>query len=544
MFKPRDYQLRAIRQILHALTDYDKVLFQLSTGGGKTVIFCSLIEKFPNHKFLILVNRAELVEQTARSLAKFGIVSEQITSKTKDLNHHANVYVAMERTLWNRLAKNPEYLPKIDLTIIDECHRAEFDKFLPSFKKVVGFTATPVRVERITFYRCSHCGEEAETLKTCCNSEMMEWSRPHVLADHYETIVLGPSITDLIDQTHLMPEIPYAVKIADLNRLKSRAGEYTEESIQEAYIEPDALFNVVKNYKELCLGRKTIIFNASVKQNQAVYDRFIGEGIDNIRHFDSVNNSTPRAELVQWFKTTPEAILCNVNIFTTGFDVTDVGAIIVNRPTQSLSLWLQMVGRGARPDFIAGKTDFIVVDGGANIQRLQEWSATRDWVKIFEKGLKPEKPKKEVLEDVKECKECGNLIAKTTSVCPSCGAEQPTKKKKPKSVSEIVAAPIKKPPYPIAEKIIKYTEKANETQHYAFKVLRNQIIELFRGYKVSKQTYETTLKNGILEARILKIFRPIYFAIIKSALPAGNNITLKNSFKKVLTEISKFYGIS
>lgn len=538
----RPYQKKAIDDIKHNLKLYDKVVFQLPTGGGKTFIFCNLIKSYPDKKILILVNRQELVEQTISSLAKFGITAEKINSKTKNLHNYSDCYVAMERSLWNRL-ENLD-LPNIDLLIIDECHLANFDKFIPKFNKVIGFTATPVRIERKTFFRCNHCQTESEEVFDCHGEEAMEWTREHLLSEHYEQIILGPTIEELIDEFFLMPEAAYAVSIANLNKLKERNGEFTEQSINEAYTEEEALFNVVKNYKIYCQGKKTIIFNGSINQSKAVYNQFLREDISNVKNYDSINQTAPRPELVQWFKETPGAILCNVNVFTTGFDVTDVEAIIINRPTQSLSLWLQMVGRGARPAPETNKSNFIVIDGGGNIDRLGKWSDIVDWTRIFFKGFKPEKPKKEVLDEVKECEKCFVLIPKTSVICPACGHIHEPKKRKIKEISEEVATLIVPPPKPNGKKIIEYCKRYNKTQGEAFNLFFSMIVDLFRLYNVKKETYIGNKNNGNLEPTILKYLNPCYFAIIKSDLPDSGNKTIKNTYQRTIKKIDNYYGIS
>lgn len=538
----RPYQKKALDDIEHNLKLYDKIVFQLPTGGGKTFIFCNLIKRFPDKKILILVNRQELVLQTINSLGKFGITAEQITSKTKALINHADCYVAMERSLWNRLEKID--LPEIDLLIIDECHIANFDKFIPKFKKVIGFTATPVRLERLTYFKCLHCDNESENEIICHNETMQEWSREHLLSKHYENIVLGPPIAELIDEFFLMPEVAYAVKVANLSGLTIKGGEYTEQSINDAYISSEALFNVVKNYNTYCKDLKTIIFNGSVNQSKAVYNAFLDAGITNIKSFDSVNQTEPRAELVKWFKETDGAILTNVNVFTTGFDVTDVGAIIVNRPTQSLSLWLQIVGRGARPAPEKGKSNFLCIDGGGNIERLGKWSDIVDWQRIFFKGLKPPKAKKEVLMDVKECQNCSYLIAKTQTVCPSCGHEQEIKRKiKNVEISDEVAKLVTEPPKPNGKKIIAYCKINNLNQGDAFKIMINQFVDLFRLHNVKFETYNKSKINSKLDVSINRYLTPAYHQIIKSDLPPSGNKTLQNTYNRIIKSIEKYYGI-
>jgi superfamily II DNA or RNA helicase len=544
----RKYQSKAIEDIHASLNDFDKVLFQLPTGGGKTFIFTQLIKTQPNKRYLILVNRAELVEQTINSLQKSGITAEKITAKTKELYHHAQCYVAMEATLVNRLKKNPLFIRKIDLCIIDECHQAHFDKFVTKFEKVLGFTATPVRLERKKYFVCDICSTTHEENTTCCDTETMEWTRPLAMSEIYETIVLGPTITELIEGEFLMPEIVYVQSYADSSKLKEKNGEFTESSITDAYGTNEALFNVVKNYNAYCKEKKTMVFNGSTASNLAVYNRFISEDVANVRLYDSINTtSDDRTELVNWFKKTDGAVLCNVGVFTTGFDVTDVEAIIVNRPTQSLSLWLQIVGRGARFCFHKFKDKFIVIDGGENVERHGEWSSkSRDWVKIFEDGIGKKKPKKMSLEEVKECPECFLLMPKRTSECPECDYQFQKKSRKSKEIIEgqNVNRALKKPPYPNGKKIIKYCETHNMSQGDAFKILYNQMLDLFVLNAVTLDAYLSSKKSGELQSKLRKYFFPVYFEIIKSNLPSSGNKTIANTETKILTKIEKYYGIS
>lgn len=540
----RDYQLKAINDINAALIEHDKIVFQLSTGGGKTVIFTHLVKSKPDYRFLILVNRDELIGQTVATLNASGITAESITSKTKELFHHAQVYVAMEQSLNNRLKKNPDFIKKIDVCIIDECHQAHFDKFVPKFTKVVGFTATPVRLERIKFYVCDNCSEQAHEEKICCETPMTEWTRPFAMSEIYETIVLGPTITELIENGFLVEEVLFVDNYADTSKLKTVNGEYTESSITEAYGTKEALFNVVKNYKAYCLGKKTMVFNGSTKSNLAVYNRFIEEGLKNVKIFDTKNSQNQnRKELVEWFKNTPDAVLCNVGVFTTGFDVKDVQAIIVNRPTQSLSLWIQIVGRGARTCTNIYKDSFVVIDGGENAARHGEWSSqSRDWKMIFEKGIGKTKPKSIALEEVKECPKCFCLVAKKTAECPECGHVF-VSKRIGKPISEKVAVIARNPPKPNAKKIIEYCRANELNQGSAFKILINQILDMFIYYRVDKSLYLATRKNGKLSKKIDELYQPVYFAIIDSDLVKSGNKTMQTTKSRILTKIEQHYGI-
>jgi len=192
-----------------------------------------------------------------------------------------------------------------------------------------------------------------------------EWSRPFKMSELYDDIVVGPSIDKLIENGILVKELSFIKQYTDNSKLElDNDGEFTTSSMNTVYGSEKALFNVLLNYEELCEGKKTIIFNSSTTMNLILYERFKEAG-HNVKMFDSVNqvSSDDRVDVIKWFRDTPDAILMNVGVFTTGFDVKDVEAIIINRPTNSLSLFIQIAGRGARSTDKIYKDKFILRTG-------------------------------------------------------------------------------------------------------------------------------------------------------------------------------------
>ena len=166
----RDYQTKAVADVVTAFKKHKRVLLQLATGGGKTYTFSYLAQRYVKNtgkKVHILVNRTELVEQTYNTLLSIGVSAEYITAKRKNPNPHATVYVGMVETVNNRLKRGKLEVDNIGLCIIDECHRGEFDKLLDQYKGfILGCTATPCRLKRNKFFKCDVCG--TEDLPTCC----------------------------------------------------------------------------------------------------------------------------------------------------------------------------------------------------------------------------------------------------------------------------------------------------------------------------------------------------------------------------------------
>jgi len=535
-----NYQKDAIEQIKMLFLNKRKVLLQLPTGGGKTFVFSFLAKDF--NKVLILCHREELIEQTKQALISIGVTVETIYAKNKIALHNADCYIAMEKTAENRLIKNPDFFHNVDLVIADECHELRYAKIFKYFPtaKILGVTATPTHTNSHIFFKCNYCDHVTNTLSHCHGEEMQEWSRPFTFSEIYEDIVSTVQVQDLIDNGSLVQDISFVRTPKKINDLKTdKSGEYTGASMLDVYHNKEQSFNVLLNYKEICEGKKTIIFTSSTKVNLLLLKEFEGY---NVRSYDSVNNNTTeRAGVVDWFKNSPDAILINTGVFTTGFDVRDVQAIIVNRPTQSMALWLQMVGRGGRCTRGAEiyKDKFIVIDGGGNIERFGQWSDHKDWHNIFFNGLRKEKAKNEPLDLVRSCNGCGALIPKSTVECPHCGFTEPIKKTKEKQIGDDVATIISKVPAPTPDKIIEYTIRCGEDMHFAWVILINQIYDLFVIYNIPKEQY---LLKG--EKRIQEIIKANYFKIQRSDLRCTTRRTLAYLENKVKNKLDAKYGIS
>lgn len=527
-----DHQQKSINEINQAFLTNQKVLYQLSTGGGKTVVMSQFVLDFKG-KILVLVHRSELVEQTIRTFLSFGILAKSITSKDKYIPI-ARVYVAMVDTIYNRLKKQEI---QIDLIICDECHRMDFNKVIDLFNcKVLGLTATPVLQARKTYFKCRRCGTIDNDVFDCHGQEAEEWGRDVTMSEYYDTIVVGRSISELIEDDKLVQNIDFVEKYVNTDSFtKDSKGEFTSASQNKEYNKDSAIFNVLLNYKKYCEGKKTIIFNNSCENNLKIYESFSKEGY-NVKMFDSINETElNRHEIVEWFKSERDAILLNVGIFTTGFDVTDVEAVIVNRATTSLSLWLQIVGRGARVTKHIYKDSFICIDGGGNIERHQSWSAKRDWAQIFYHGLNKPKRKKDDAMNIKECQGCGMLYDAKTKECPECGFIEPEKPKKEKKEVNVSASLMASVPIPNAKKIIAFTLRNNGDLHFAFSILIDQIVDLFKFHEVEESLYIANKGK-----RINELVRGCYFEFYKE-LPRKQDRSMNYLINKINTRLNDYY---
>lgn len=522
------------------------------TVTHNTVVFSFLCKEWIKNntgKILILCHRSELIEQSAETLVKLGLTYEKILPTTKRLHHSSDVYIAMIETLDRRLKKNPFYLKNVSLIIADEAHVQIFNKVYNFFDnaKILGVTATPVLLGRDTYFKCPRCKSVSNDVYECCGFEAEEWSRPKRMIDVYEEIVTGPNIDFLIEFGQLVKEINFVEHFTDLSLLEvDQSGDFSNKSQDNAFGSDESAFNVLLNYENIAKGKKTIIFNNSTKTNLKVYEQFKEAGYENVRLYDSVNDSgESRKSVVKWFKDTEDAILLNCGVFVAGFDEKSATVCILNVATTSLSRFLQMVGRVGRACDYIYKPNAIVIDGGGNIERFNIWSdPTRDWDKIFREGIGKDRAKKESPLSVSQCEECGFLFPRSQGTCPECGHTVPTRVKPEQAPGETILTPIDKIPLPNGHKIAKYAISRGEDKHFAFKVMYEQVLDLFRFNLVSKEQYLSNKADGRLLKRLGEIIRPVYFVLWDyTELVSPSNRTLKYVINKCIEKLDKYYGI-
>jgi superfamily II DNA or RNA helicase len=522
----REYQAELQADIIDKLfvEDVNKLCVALATGGGKSILIAKTAQDLPG-RTLILTHRIEILNQNSEWLPNVSY----LTAKDETLRYDAKIVIAMVQTAYARIKKyGTAYLGEFDNIILDEVQVLIFQKVFEqyNFKKLIGFTGTPVLNK-----------------KKFTTIDGVEYVEPFTLSEIFDDIVQGASTQKLIDLGWLVQDYNIVLNLPDFDKLKestSNPDGYTSQSLTDVYSNTASLQILNQAYEEHCKGKKTLIFNATTKVNDFVYQNFKKAGI-NVKMFDTVNNVEKREDVIAWFKSEKDAVLINTNVFTTGFDVTDVEVVIVNRATKSLALWIQMVGRGSRPTTKIFKDHFTVIDLGQNIHEHGVWSMERNWKDFFYSPGKKRKHISDML-DTWECVECGALNITGELYCVACGAEKMNAvisrgSDKKNKTGELVA--LQETPLPRAHTIIKYTKALDETANFAFLLLERKIVELFINHNVTSDFYSTHRERFV--ARVEQIYRPIYFAIIRSDLN-GSRKKLKTQYKRVLDKVDKIYG--
>jgi superfamily II DNA or RNA helicase len=366
----------------------------LPTGGGKTIIFSAIAQSAAakGNRVLILVHRRELIHQASSKLQWIGLKHGIIAAGMPATD--APVQIASVQTLARRLARM-DWQP--GLIIIDEAHHAtagQWARILDHWPDAyrLGVTATPCRLDG--------CG----------------------LSSAFDAMVLGPSVADLIGAGFLSPARIYAPPVvADLNGIRTRAGDYANDQAAAAMDRPTVTGDAIAHYQRLAPGQQAIAFCCNVKHAVSVCDAFKTAGIAAEL---LLGGTQDRDQAVADFAAHRIRVLVTVDVVSEGFDVPAATCAILLRPTQSLGLYLQQVGRVLRP--APGKDAAIILDHVGNVLRHGFPDDPRDW--SLDDRMR--RTRGTPAPSVRTCPECFAAF-KPAPICPVCGAQcQPIKSRK------------------------------------------------------------------------------------------------------------------
>lgn len=400
MVQLRDYQDQLINELRAEMRTHQRVLGVLPTGGGKTFCGSFMLKRFrelqPEGRAIVKVHREELLYQWYNSLMKIGLSPGLCMSGRPQLSQP--ITVAMVETFDRQLKKRPALSNDFQFGIADEAHIGNHWKVVTNLNcRQLGLTATPVSSNR---------------------------SRP--LNTIYGNIVCPFSESDLIGRGHLLPARTFSIE-HDFSGLRKRGKDFSEETQLAEFTKPVLHEGACQQYMLHCQGSKgggkfhrAICFNVNVGHSKAQMEVFRSHGI----RCEHVDGDTPKGERKDLFKALAGGeidVLHNVGVATVGLDETSLEAIILNRATSSLALYIQMCGRGARPhEFnpFMRLDHFKIVDMGMNYTRHGLFGAPIDWRSIFENQNNDAKAKPK--SKPKECPECGARIPAGVKECPWC----------------------------------------------------------------------------------------------------------------------------
>ncbi len=373
IIKPREYQKELINNIRKSIIKGNKsIVAVLGCGGGKSVIQAEIARSATakGNRVLFLVHRRELCEQITDTFIRQGVDMSLCS-------------VSMVQTVSRRI----DTIPEPSLIITDEAHhstantyRKIYDRFPDAIR--LGFTATPIRL--------NHGG----------------------LGEVYEDLITSVSAKWLIDNHYLAPYKYYSVKLADTSGLHIRSGEYKADEVACLMQNKEIYGETVTQWERLAKGRKTIVYCASVEASGMTADEFSNAGYISYS-LDGTVSEIQRRDVMERFRKGQIQILCNCDLFGEGLDVPDCECVVLLRPTQSLTLYIQQSMRSMR--YMPDKTA-IIIDHVGNCYLHGLPDDDREW--SLESKAKQENTVK-----IRECPNCYAVYSPTLSKCPYCQHE-------------------------------------------------------------------------------------------------------------------------
>lgn len=360
----RDYQVDASNSIVNSFRNYGKPAFAvLATGAGKSIIIADVCHRI-NEPVLILQPTKELLVQNHSKLLNYGVTDISMYSASVNSKEIAKFTYATIGSIW----KKPELFKHFKYVIIDECHLVNpkggmyrtFFKAL-GIENIIGLTATPYRSD--TMYESLGNG----AYKATGTLKMINRIKPYF----YKKMLYKIETNELIERGYLSP-IDYFIDTVDTSDLRINDGgtNYTENSLEQyADKVTGRTVQVIEGIATRGLAQRNLVFCTSIRRAWDAKEELAEKGI----RAEVVTGKTPKKErdrLVEQFKAGEFVHMLNVGVFTTGFDVPELDCIILARPTMSLALYYQMVGRGVRIDPARPDKRLKVYDLSNNVQAL------------------------------------------------------------------------------------------------------------------------------------------------------------------------------
>ena len=359
----RPYQQQMKEEIYSLWDKMDNLMIQMPTGTGKTIVFTSVVRDIQrwckvhsqDSKILIIAHRKELITQASGKLSD--IPHGIIMSGTKQEMQHMVQVASIQTFMSCRNYKTMRHY-RFDFIIIDEAHHSiasgyqKLWEMYPHSKKL-GVTATP--------WRMNHCGFRS-LYSEIVLSKPIEWFVNEHYLSNYDYISIRRN-----------SETQKAVNSIDRYGVD---GDYLEAELSNVFDCDHIRAELYKSYKKFADGKKGIIYAIDRRHAANIQDLYASHGVS-IRMIDGTTLADERQSIIDDFKAGVVRVIVNVNIFSEGFDCPDIEFIQLARPTRSLTMYLQQVGRGLR--ISAGKEKSLILDNVGLYNRFGTPMANRHW---------------------------------------------------------------------------------------------------------------------------------------------------------------------
>lgn len=401
MTELRDYQIAAVADFnRECAAGTRRIILVAPTASGKTVIGAAIIKQAVAEfkAVLVLAHRREIITQTSGKLHGYGVTHGIIQAGfDKLLRPQAQAQVASIQTLTARAVRsNRMELPKADLLVIDECHHCpaeSYRKIIDAYPDAVllGLTATPCR------------------------------GHGRGLGGIFETIIETPQVAALIEKGFLVKTRVYAPVNPDLKGVRTVAGDYVESQLADRMDRPKLIGDIVTHWLKYGERRRTVAFTVNVAHSLHLRDEFIKSGVK-AEHIDATTPKPERDATLARLASGEIELVTNCMVLTEGWDMPEVGACILVRPTKKMGLYRQMIGRVLRP--APNKADAIILDHAGAVFRHGFAEDHVAWT--LDPDRRAESPSHQAREEygaasrLIECTNCG-AIREGGKPCFHCG---------------------------------------------------------------------------------------------------------------------------
>jgi DNA repair protein RadD len=403
MTTPRPYQHDLVAEYERKVeAAVRRILIAAPTGGGKTIIASEIIKRAiaAYKQVLFVAHRDELLTQARDKLKGFNIAAGIIKAgRETDARPTAPVQIAGIQTLYARAFRSDRLeLPPADLLVIDECHHARamtYQKIVDAYPNaiIVGLTATPCRGDG------------------------------RGLGNVFEAMLETPQIGELIKLDHLVKLKIFAPPPPNLRGVEvASTGDYVINQLSDR-MNTDALVgDVVEHWLKHAQRRRTVVFAVDIAHSVHIVDEFVKSGV-RAEHLDGNTSRDDREAILARLASGETEVVSNCQVLTEGFDLPDIGCIVLGRPTRSLGLFRQMVGRGLRP--APDKSDVVILDHAGGVHRHGRPDDAIEWT--LDTDRRASNPTHEARlaehhDPFCECTACGHLRMRGMA-CDNCGWE-------------------------------------------------------------------------------------------------------------------------
>lgn len=391
----RPYQSDSLDKIRELYRDgVKRVMLVMPTGAGKTLVFCKLLKAAydKGSKAIMVVRGVQLIEQASIRLDREGVPHGVMQANHWRRLPHEPIQICSIDTLYRR-----KITPEAQLVVIDEAHYAASPGFKWLAESYDGAYFLPVTATPFVRSGLRH------------------------IADTYVEPI---TIKELIEQGYLVPPVYYAPTHINLDgvRIDSKTGDYSAKDLDDRMRRPAIFGDIVKAYKQHASDRPAVAFAVNIEHSLEIAETFNRAGYKAV-HVEADTPMKERLRLIAQLENREIDLISNVGILTTGVDIPKLSCIILARPTKSLNLYIQMLGRGTRAT--DGKYNFIVLDHANNIEEHGFIETQRE----VDLNGKQTRQSDEIVVICEACFSAFNPRAVVPSDynCPKCGADNSPK---------------------------------------------------------------------------------------------------------------------